>query len=60
MSDYRLYFLDPAEHIKGVREIEAADDATASIVAEQQAKGRSFELWRRDHLVQRRWLASAD
>jgi hypothetical protein len=60
MGDYRLYFLDPSEHITSLLEIEADDDKSAIVTAEQGANGESFELWQRDRLVLRRWLASVD
>jgi hypothetical protein len=60
MTDYRLYFLDDSEHIAALLEIEAADDKLAVLAAEQGANGASFELWQRDRLVLRRWLASVD
>jgi hypothetical protein len=60
MTDYRLYFLDASEHITSLLEIEAADDKSAIVAAEQGANGDPFELWQRDRLVLRRWLASAD
>jgi hypothetical protein len=60
MGDYRLYFLDASEHITGLLELEAVDDKSAILAAEQGANGEPFELWQRDRLVLRRWLASVD
>ncbi|MFN3584307.1 MAG: hypothetical protein ACK4TT_10220 [Phenylobacterium sp.] len=53
MTDYRLYFLDEANHIRGVVEFDGEDDADAAQRALDHADGRGMELWSRDRLVQR-------
>lgn len=51
MAEYRLYFLDGANHIRGVVEFECEDDAAAVSRAEGHADGRRMELWSRDRFV---------
>lgn len=53
MADYRLYFLDGANHIRGVVEFECDDDGAAASRAEQHADGRRMELWNRSRFVRR-------
>jgi hypothetical protein len=53
MADYRLYFLDPSNHIRGVVEFGSDDDGQAAEHARSHADGRAMELWNRDRLVQR-------
>ena len=53
MLDYRLYFLDDADHIQGVVEFDCADDEQAVAQAESYADGRAMELWRRDRWIRR-------
>lgn len=53
MTDYRLYFLDDANHIRGVVEFDGQDDADAALRALDHADGRGMELWSRDRLVRR-------
>ena len=53
MADYRLYFLDEANHIRGVAEFECDDDAAATARAKTIPDGRRMELWSRDRLVGR-------
>lgn len=53
MADYRLYFLDEANHIRGVAEFQCDDDQSASAQAESHADGRRMELWSRDRFVRR-------
>ena len=53
MLDYRLYFLDEAGHIRGVVELECADDAEAISRAQTYADGRTMELWRRERWIRR-------
>lgn len=52
--EYRLYFLDPADHIRGVEPFEAESDAIAIDIMERLTKFRPAELWNRDRLVVRR------
>lgn len=53
MADYRLYFLDEANHIRGVAEFVCDDDVAAAERAENHPDGRRMELWSRDRLVRR-------
>jgi len=53
MADYRLYFLDEANHIRGVVEFVCADDPAAVEHAAAHADGRRMELWSRDRLVRK-------
>lgn len=53
MADYRLYFLDEANHIRGVAEFECDGDDDAMQRAENHPDGRRMELWSRDRLVRR-------
>lgn len=53
MADYRLYFLDDANHIRGVVEFTCEDDAAALDRAAGHADGRRMELWSRDRLVRK-------
>jgi hypothetical protein len=53
MLDYRLYFLDDADHIQGVVEFDCAGDAEAIAHAKTYADGRAMELWRRDRWIRR-------
>ena len=53
MADYRLYFLDQANHIRSVLEFGSDDDAEAAEHARRHADGRTMELWRRDRLIKR-------
>lgn len=53
MNDYRLYFLDEANHIRGVTEFVAADDTAAAERASAHRESRIMELWSRDRLVKR-------
>jgi hypothetical protein len=52
MLDYRLYFLDGDGHIRGVVELDCANDAEAIERAETYGDG-SMELWRRDRWIRR-------
>ena len=55
MRYYRLYFMDPLTgHIDHFREFEAADDQSATTVAEGWREERSMELWNRERKL-RRW-----
>lgn len=60
MADYRLYFLDQANHIRGVVEFECDDDRAANVQAEQHADGRRMELWNRDRFVRRFEMSTQD
>lgn len=53
MAHYRLYFLDEANHIRGVAEFDCEDDAAAVVQSESHADARRMELWRRDQLIRR-------
>lgn len=53
MGEYRLYYLDDANHIRGVVEFVCRDDEEAAEQARSRADGRVMELWSRDRLVQR-------
>lgn len=53
MTDYRLYFLDDANHIRGVVEFACADDVQAVGRAADYADGRRMELWSRDRLLRK-------
>jgi len=59
MADYRLYFLDQANHIRGVLEFECDDDRAALEHAAAQADGRRMELWSRARFI-RRFDSAAD
>lgn len=51
---YRLYFLDGADHIRGVLPFECAGDPQARIVATKHSQGKAVELWNLGRLVMRR------
>lgn len=51
MTDYRLYFLDEANHIRGVVEFDCDGDEAAAERARSHADGRKMELWSRDRFV---------
>ena len=51
MADYRVYFLDHANHIRGVVEFESDDDLAAVDYAATQADGRRMELWSRARFI---------
>jgi hypothetical protein len=51
MGFYRLYFMDPAGHIQGVRQLEAMDEAQAIGRAERIGQGEKRELWRLNTLL---------
>jgi hypothetical protein len=53
MADYRLYFLDQANHIRAVVEFGSDGDREAAEEARRHADGRTMELWSRARLVQR-------
>ncbi|WP_309090932.1 hypothetical protein [Phenylobacterium sp.] len=53
MADYRLYFLDEANHIRGVAELDCEDDAAAVVQSESHTDAGRMELWRRDQLIRR-------
>ena len=53
MLDYRLYFLDEADHIQGVVEFDCASAVDAIAQAKGYADGRAMELWRRDRWIRR-------
>ena len=53
MLDYRLYLLDDAGHIRGVVELDCANDEEAIALAEAHGDGRPMELWRRDRWIRR-------
>jgi hypothetical protein len=53
MADYRLYFLDEANHIRGVVEFACDDDPAAIERATTHADGRRMELWSRDRLIRK-------
>lgn len=54
MEEYRMYFLDAADRIKGVQPFEAYRDASAIDIVDRIAQGRPYELWNRGRLVKRR------
>jgi hypothetical protein len=45
MSDYRLYFLDGANHIDRATPVEASTDRDAIDLADHLSAGRPWELW---------------
>lgn len=53
MADYRLYFLDAANHIRRAVEFHCEDDAAATLRAHTEADGRCMELWSRSRFVRR-------
>jgi hypothetical protein len=53
MADYRLYFLDGANHIRRAVEFHCDDDAAATARAHAEADGRCMELWSRSRFVRR-------
>ena len=53
MAFYRLYFMDRAGHISGVRELEAKDATQAIGRAERMGSGEKRELWRRSNMLKR-------
>lgn len=58
--DYHLYFLDPAEHINSILKFDCSNDEIAVAIAQQRADSRPYELWSRDRLVVRHWLATVE
>jgi len=46
MAFYRLYFMDRAGHIFGMRLLDAADEAQAVGRSERMGRGEVRELWR--------------
>lgn len=53
MSFYRVYFMDRAGHIFGMRSLEADDEAQALGRAERMAPGETRELWRLNTMLKR-------
>ena len=53
MGDYRLYFLDPSNHVVGFNEYECSNDEEAIVRAQQFKDGRALELWSRARFVAR-------
>ena len=53
MTDYRLYFFDPAGGIRQVHELTCPEDAEAIRLAEQEQGAAPMELWSLDRLVRR-------
>ena len=51
MTLYRLYFMDRAGHIFGMRSVEAADECQAIDRAGRMGRGEVRELWRRDTML---------
>ncbi len=45
MTHYRLYFLDPKDHIRHAISLECVDDAQALATVEDHRDGRTLELW---------------
>ncbi len=43
--DYRVYFLDDDNHIRGVAEVTAETDEAALEEAQEYREGRALELW---------------
>ena len=65
MANYRVYFIDQADHILAAAEtIEAADDATAIALAERLYRAHpncaSVELWVGTRKVYRHMRDAAD
>ena len=54
MPFYRQYFLDITDHIRGMKEFNAPDDATAMQAADNFARGAAYEIWNLDRLVARK------
>jgi hypothetical protein len=50
-QQYRLYFLDNVGHISKAHEFFAADDISATKIAEGWREGRRTELWSRTRMV---------
>ena len=57
--DFRLYFLTYDDHFEVHIEFECGDDASAIYIAKQHSSGRPFELWNRNRMVLRQFLADA-
>jgi hypothetical protein len=53
MSDYRVYVLDDADHVKDRIELDCADDSAAIEYAKQYIDGHDIELWQRDRRIAR-------
>jgi hypothetical protein len=54
MPEYRIYFIDRANHISRPPEIvECADDQEAVKKAEQFVDGQDVELWQRGRFIMR-------
>lgn len=53
MAGYRLYFLDPNNHIRDVVEITCETDDEAIALVEKHTDGRTIELWQEARNVRR-------
>jgi hypothetical protein len=53
MAEYRIYYLDPDNHILRAEEFERADDAVAKTVARSSAYRYPVELWSKDRCIGR-------
>ena len=53
MAEYRLYFIDQQDHIRGAEDILAADDVAALRHAELHPDPRTKEVWRGAHQLGR-------
>ena len=53
MAEYRLYFIDQQEHIRGAEDILAPDDVAALRHAELHPDPRTKEVWRGAHQIGR-------
>jgi hypothetical protein len=53
MAEYRIYYLDPDDHIFRADAFECADDAAAEATARSRANGHAVELWNLDRRIGR-------
>ena len=58
--EYRLYFLDRTDHIRGVIPFECDGDRQAKVFAVARAHGKAIELWNRARLVMRNYTKVAE
>lgn len=53
MREYRVYVLDPEDHVKRRHDFTAVDDADAMKQAHQSLDGHDLEIWNLDRVVGR-------
>jgi hypothetical protein len=52
LPQYRLFFIEPTpKHIREIVDFDAIDDVDAIDCASCRSAGRTWELWRDEHLI---------